>query len=268
MSDFCFIVPSYCNTPEHTAQLRSCLTSIREYHDNPIYVIDDHSEQNLRQVSYEFDDVFIIKSQVKGAGDMVTYFNYKVLDYTRAVIMQDSMNLQTALEGLDQIGTINHLWYFTNHRLHWSHIKEPQTEYNIANNIKVHDDLMMHCIERDIKEESFKEWAKFMYPQKNRWSGNIGCQSIIHKDFANFLNSATGIVDLMVTYNDNRLRRVAESLFPLACQFCLNLQASELAYDGLYYDGVNEQNGKRGNIICQNKYFSKISLNRRPIHTK
>jgi len=100
MSDFCFVLPSYCNTSEHTAQLRSCLTSIREYHDNPIYVIDDHSEQNLRQVSYEFDDVVIIKSQVKGAGDMVTYFNYKVLDYTRAVIMQDSMNLQTALENL------------------------------------------------------------------------------------------------------------------------------------------------------------------------
>lgn len=275
MSDFCFIIPSYCKTQQHLQQLRKCLSSIRRFHSNPIVINDDFSDIQIEHHLQDFRNVEVVTSFTRGGGDMTTYHQWRWMlehyegpRWNHAVIMQDSMNLEAPLENVEDIGTLRHLWYFTNHRLHWSHIKEPQTEYNIANNIKVHDDLIMHCIERDVKDKSFKEWLLYMYPQKHLWSGNIGCQSIICRWFVNHLNDKTGIVDIMCKYNDNRLRRVAESLFPLAVQYCTGKQASELAYDGLYYDGINEQNGKRGNIICKNKYFSKISLNRRPIHTK
>jgi hypothetical protein len=96
------------------------------------------------------------------------------------------------------------------------------------------------------------------------------------------LNEKTGIVDFLKKMNNNRLRRVAESMFPLACQYVLGDQIVGQSYDGIYYDGVNTQPGKKRftakqigigdenqiEQVCKNKYFSKITLNRRPIHTK
>lgn len=276
MSDFCFIIPSYCKTQQHLQQLRKCLSSIRQHHDNYIIINDDFSDiQILEHHLQDFENIEVVTSWTRGGGDMTTYHQWRwMLDnyerdpmWTHAVIMQDSMNLEAPLENVEDIETIKHLWYFTNHRLHWSHIKEPQTEYNIANNIKVHDDMMIHCINRDVKNIPFKQWLLDIYPKKELWSGSIGCQSIISKDFVNHLNDRTGIVDIMYRYNDNRLRRVAESLFPLACQYCTGKQASEISYDGLYYNGKRPPNGNSGSIICKNKYFSKISFNRRPINT-
>lgn len=267
-SNFCFIIPSYCATVDHLIQLDSCLSKIRKYHNNTVYVIDDYSTVNITDCTNKYKNIITLKSQNKGAGDMVTYLNFLSLEYKNAVIFQDSMNLETALENVSTIDDVRHIWYFTNHRLHWSHIKEPQNEYNIANGIKFHDHLIIDCIKNTITKSDFQQWLLDIYHQKEKWSGNIGCQSIIDKEFLINLNERTGIVDTMALYDNNRLRRVAESLFPLACQYISGKQASDISYDGLYYDGVNPNNGKSGNIICKNKYFSKISFNRRPINTQ
>ena len=283
-NDFCFIIPSYCSSDLHGLQLKRCITSIRRWHNNKIFIIDDFSDLNVKDYISEFDDIEVITSQVKAGGDMVTYLNFKEIDgYKNAVIFQDSMTLEHELENVTDIDSVKHIWYFTNHRYHWHKIKEPDTEYNRKNNIKVHDDLMMDCIKKMITKEEFRQWAIDMYPQKNKWSGNIGCQSIIDKDFLLELNEKTGIIELMREFNNNRLRRVAESLFPLACQFILGDEVVENSYDGLYYDGVRGQRGKKhlkasqiglGNYnvmvhqVCKNKYFSKVTFNRRPIPTK
>ena len=281
---FCFIIPSYCKSDLHGLQLKRCIASIRKWHDNDIFLIDDYSDMDVRKYIAEFEDVTVIKSQVKAAGDMVTYLNFLDIDgFKNAVIFQDSMTLEHELENVTDINTVSHIWYFTNHRHHWHKIKEPDTPYNRENNIKVHDDLMMDCIKKMIVNEDFKQWVIEVYPQKNKWSGNIGCQSIIDKNFLIDLEDKTGIVSLMKQFNNNRLRRVAESLFPLACQYVVGDTIIEKGYDGMYYDGVKKQNGKRhinakhlglGNYnemvhqVCKNKYFSKITFNRRPIHTK
>jgi len=283
-SNFCFIIPSYCNSDLHGLQLKRCVASIRKWHDNPIFIIDDFSEMNIHNYLSEFKDIMVVKSQVKAAGDMVTYFNFLQIDgYKNAVIFQDSMTLEHELENVTDIDTVSHIWYFTNHRHHWHKIKEPDTEYNKQNNIRVHDDLMMDCINKMITNEKFREWAINIYPQKNKWSGNIGCQSIIDKEFLLKLEEETGIVSIMYKMNNNRFRRVAESLFPLACQYVIGDSIVEKGYDGIYYDGIKQQNGNirlmakqlgLGNYnevvhqVCKNKYFSKITFNRRPIPTK
>lgn len=282
--DFCFIIPSYCNSELHINQLKRCISSIRRYHDNKIFIIDDYSDLDLKLILKKIDNLEVLKSPVKSAGDMVTYSIFlRKKEFQKAVIFQDSMNLESKLVDIDNIHTIKPIWYFTNHRLHWSHIKEPQTEYNINHGIKVHDDLIIHCIDTMIKDEKFKIWVKNIYHQKNRWAGNIGCQSIVDYDFLVELNAKTGIVDLLTKMNDNRLRRVAESLFPLACQYVLGDGIVGISYDGIYYDGVKIQSGRKTftakdigigkeneivEQVCKNKYFSKITFNRRPINTK
>ena len=283
MDNFCFIIPSYCSSELHGLQLKRCVKSIRKWHDNKIFLIDDYSDFDVNSYISEFDNIEIIKSQVKAGGDMITYLNFSQTDgFKNAVIFQDSMTLEHELENVTDINTVEHIWYFTNHRLHWHKIKEPDTEYNRENNIKVHDDLMMDCINKMIDKKEFREWAINIYPQKERWSGNIGCQSIIDKNFLNELDEKTGIINILSKMNNNRLRRVAESLYPLACQFVVGDSIVETSYDGIYYDGINTQPGKTrintnsvglGNNgivdqVCKNKYFSKITFNRRPINTK
>jgi len=282
-NNFCFIIPSYCSSELHGLQLKRCIKSIREHHDNKIFLIDDYSDYDINLYISEFDNIEIIESQVKAGGDMVTYLNFSQIDgFKNAVIIQDSMTLEHALENITYIDTIKHIWYFTNHRLHWHKIKEADTEYNRKNNIKVHDDLMMDCIKKMIDKEEFREWAINIYPKKEKWSGSIGCQSVIDKNFLTELDEKTGIIDILSKMNDNRLRRVAESLFPLACQFIVGDSIVETSYDGIYYDGVHKQPGNKhintntiglgdnGTVwqVCKNKYFSKVTFNRRPVPTK
>lgn len=280
MNNFCFIIPSYCETDLHGLQLRRCISSIRRWHDNLIVIIDDFSSVDVKEYTSNFQNIKILKSQIKGAGDMVTYLNFKNIEgFKNAVIFQDSMTLENPLDGVNDIDQVSPIWYFTNHRHHWSIIPEPETEYNLANGIKFHDDLMMDCIRKMILKEDFREWAIEIYHSKEKWSGNIGCQSIIDRDFLSHLDEKTGIIDLMTRMNNNRLRRVAESLFPLACQFVIGDSIVNKGYDGLYYDGINPQRGfatfKACDLglgeyqdmvqqVCKNKYFSKVTFNRRP----
>lgn len=276
--NFGFIIPSYCSNEIHLFQLKRCINSIRKFHNGiKIIIIDDYSEINLSKNLSEYDNILILLSTIKSAGDMSTYKIF--LDnpiFQKAVIMQDSMTLEKELD-IEKIDTISYLWYFTNHRLHWHIIEEPQNEYNIKKGIKVHDDAIIDIINNYILNIKFKEFAQKIYFDKNKWSGCFGCLSIIDYDFLKVLDEKTGIINLLLNFNNNRLRRVAESIFALAVKYVLGDEIFEKAYDGLYYDGINEPNGRITlnakslglpinnivNQVCKNTYFSKISFDRR-----
>lgn len=278
MEDFGFIIPSYCDSDLHLLQLERCIGSIRKYHDNTIIIIDDYSKSDIESVVNKFRGVKIIKSTVKGGGDMSTYDVFRDHKFfQKAIIIQDSMTVEKKFDNIDSIDKISYIWYFTNHRLHWSHIKEPQNEYNIKNNIKVHDDLVLDCIDKLIKLDGFKQFAKDIYHNKNKWSGCFGCLTIIDYDFMLEFDNKTGIIEILKNFNNNRLRRASESIFALACLYVLDDDVFEKAYDGLYYDGVNPQNNIKnlkaselgiGNDsisvyqVCKNDYISKVSFNR------
>lgn len=274
-----FIIPSYCDSDLHLAQLNRCIHSIRRFHPNEtILVINDYSKVDISSITNQYNNIQIIDSPCKGAGDMVTYMVYRDHPlFKKAVIIQDSMALEKKIDRLETIDTIQYLWYFTNHRLHWSIIEEPQNEYNISHNIKNHDDLVLHCIDTLVQKEDFKKFAKDLYHEKDKWSGCFGCLSIVNYSFLEELNNKTGIIEILSQMNNNRLRRAAESIFALACLFVLGDEVFEKAYDGMYYNGMSEPRNKRivsaleiglGNFnvaidqCCKNDYFSKISFNR------
>jgi hypothetical protein len=217
-------------------------------------------------------------SLVKSAGDMSTYKIFLSNPiFKKAVIIQDSMTLERELHNIEEVKNMKYLWYFTNHRLHWHIIEEPQNEYNIKRGIKFHDDAVMDVINNYIVNEQFKEFSKSNYYDKNNWSGCFGCLSVIDYDFLRLFDEKTGIANLLLNFNNNRLRRVSESIFALAGKFVLGDEVFEKAYDGLYYNGLNEPNnrmflnsGSLGfpdsiilNQVCKNTYFSKISFDRR-----
>jgi hypothetical protein len=283
MDSFGFIIPSYCSSEIHLLQLKRCLDSIKKFHpEKQVIVIDDYSDVNLSENLKAYENVKIIISPIKSAGDMVTYKVFKDNPlFKKAIIIQDSMVLEKPLVEIENIKSISYIWYFTNHRLHWHKIKEPQTEYNKANGIRVHDDAVIDTINRFVTKEDFKKYALDMFMKKDKWSGCFGCLSIVDYDFIDVLNGKTGIVDLLTKMNDNRLRRVAESLFAISCLYVLGEEVFEKAYDGLYYDGIKparntckirgNELGFPNNIIinqvCKNDYISKVSFDRRPIKT-
>ncbi len=278
--DYGFIIPSYCSTDIHLFQLKRCIDAIRNFHnDKKIIVIDDHSEINLSDSLSEYENLSVIMSPIKSAGDMCTYKIFLENPiFQKAVIIQDSMMIEKRLENIDKIDSMNYLWYFTNHRVHWHIIEEPQNEYNLTHGIRVHDDAVIDVIKNQIVNKDFRDFALDNYFNKHTWSGCFGCLTIIDYDFLKIFDEKTGIIDLLLNFNNNRLRRVAESIFALAGKYVLGDSVFEKAYDGLYFDGNNEPRnrmllnasslGFSNDIIvdqfCKNDYFSKISFNRRP----
>ncbi len=170
------------------------------------------------------------------------------------------MILEKYLDGVYQIKDVKFLWHFTNHRIHWDVIKEPDSEYNKSHNIITHTHLINHLIKRDFDSSLIKD--------KNMWVGCFGIMCIITKDCITLLNNKYNFINKFNNYTSNRDRRAAESIFPLLCYNCFNYDFHN-SYDGLYYDGinVNKYNGIDTNFdglkyIARLNYFSKISFDR------
>ena len=169
---------------------------------------------------------------------LLKYFKQKHY-FDTAILFQDSMRSVKPFD-VSHIQDIQYLWHFNNHRVHWHIIKEPETEYNRTHNIITHDDLIHHMIQ-SLPESGFKEYCKTIYPQKHLWSGTIGCCCIITYDFLLKLDAKTDIIAFESKMITNRLRRVIESLFSLACEYAKGEHITS-SFDGLYYDGFTGNN--------------------------
>lgn len=253
-----FIIPSYIASEKHLDILREGIRKIRLYHDYPIVIINDHSPIDISALSRDFNNVTIELSLMKARGEMNPYLHYYVNKYfDTAIIIHDSMHLKKKLENIDKITDFKFIRYFTNHRLHWAFIPEPQTDYNKRFAIKNHDDLVFRLIEKiKDKNKSFYDFCKGIYYKKDEWIGCFGIQSIMSWNFLNELQAKTNVLDLMEFMKDRRDRMAMESIFALACLYVKdsNLEYLMDAYDGIYYDGIMVA----GRLTTQN--FEKISL--------
>lgn len=275
--DFGFIIPTCIRNNIHFNQLKRCINSIRNFYENiKIILIDDSNIEYTKQIKefFKYDDnIFIKESLLKGSADQQIF---KVLLETelfeKAIFIQDSMILNKKLEGIDEIN-LQFIWHFTNHRVHWDIIKEPNTEYNINNNIITHSDLIRHNVLRDYKDnKKFQNYVIHKLKNKNEWCGSIGSCCILDKQRLNILNSNVNFIDKFVNYTSNRNRRVNESIFPLICHFSFPENNFEKSFDGIYYDGyshggnskmVNKNTGFDNLKWCSvHKFFSKVSFNR------
>lgn len=253
---FGFIIASCIREKIHLVSLNECIKSIRTFHSNNIIVIMDFTNNKELEniaISDNPDVIFELHTEHVPA-DMLFFHYFKANKYfDKAILLQDSMRLNMEMN-VDDIHDIKYLWYFTNHRVHWSIIKEPVTEFNVKNNIISHDDLNMYII-NNMQDNTFKEYCLTTYYHKNEWCGCFGTCCIITHDFINKLDDKTGIIHIQKQMHDNRLRRSIESIFSLAVQFVTGRNMED-AYDGLYYDGTNG-NHLHGNVIHK-KSFNRI----------
>ena len=157
-TNICFFIATCLKNQLHVNQLIRCLTSIKLYHnDSTIYLINDSDDSfdNFSNIQSMFSNIIVLKTLKKGSADQQVFkfiMNIQNNKFTHFFIMQDSMILNNELKNIDTIKNVKFLWHFTNHILHWDIINEPNTEYNIQNNIKSHTDLIRHHLKNIIQK--------------------------------------------------------------------------------------------------------------------
>jgi hypothetical protein len=253
---FGFIVACCLREESHMISLQECLYSVQSFHPNEKYVVivDFTSKKEfVERVIEQFRNVIFECDTLPIPADMQLLKYYKEKKYfDTAILLQDSMRVKQSFN-IEHINDIKYLWHFNNHRIHWSVITEPPTDYNKKHNIHTHDDLIHHIID-SIPIITFSEYCKETYDKKELWSGCFGALCIITSTFLEELDDKTHIIELQLTMTTNRLRRAIETLFALACNYTLNTYITD-SYDGLYYDGI------RGNNM-NGTYIRKISFDR------
>jgi len=249
---FGFIIAGCVRTKDHQKSLNKCLDNLRIFHPNQkrVVIVDFTSDKLLiGQSVNDYPEVIFELDTPEIPADMLLLKYFKQKHYfDKAILLQDSMQVIKEFD-VSSVKNIKYIWHFNNHRVHWSTIKEPSSDYNVKNGIVSHDDLVVHCIETKITSPNFKSYCKDIYHQKMMWSGCFGCCCIISYDFLLDLDSKTNIIEFESQMTTNRLRRVIESIFPLACQYTLGQSIFD-SYDGLYYDGV-DGHGMTGNYIIK-----------------
>jgi len=255
---FGFIIATCLRESRHLNVLYRCLESLFKYHPNQKkVVIIDYSSKNelVNQVMSIYSDVIFERSTENIAADMLMKQFFKDKKYfDTAILLHDGMKIKKEMV-VDKIEDVKYIWHFTNHRIYWSTITEPETDFNRLHNIVTHDDLLIYLINNNIRKEDFKNYCKYIYYQKDKWCGAFGGLCIIRHDFLLKLDQLTGIIDFEKEMSTNRLRRAAESIVGLACQYVTGRNMED-AYDGLFHDGYRGNN-YQGNII------SKISFDRK-----
>jgi hypothetical protein len=254
---FGFIVPTCLRVEDHAKSLTECIQSIQTHNPGTkiVVIVDFSSSISLVEPCIKkFPTVVFEQSHYLVPADMLTFwFFLKNKYFDRACIIQDSMRVKKSIHPNSSFD-IQYLWHFTNHRIQWHTIEEPQTEYNIEHKIKVHDDLNRHVIGSFIANNGFRLYCEKNYFNKHTWSGCFGCCCFITYSFLEKMEAMTNITDIMMNMNSNRLRRSIESIFSLACQYTLGKEIHD-SFDGLYFDGFKGNN-------MESDHIKKISFNR------
>ena len=244
---FTFIIPTRIDSHYQCSYLAIAIRQIQQFHpNNKIVLINDNSTIDIvsylnHELTVNMNNITIKMCKYPGSAELIPYHDFlsnRYSDY--AIILQDSFHLKQSLNLENITNDITFLWYATNHRLEWSKIQEPMTEYNIDNDIHVHDDLIVDFVNTHahILIPKFLSYFNRIYHKKDRWIVCFGIMSIISHDFLTELHEKTGILNLVSQIQNKRHRMVMESVFSIACQYVLECSCSEIPiYDGLYYDG-------------------------------
>lgn len=258
MNRFGFLIAACLRNEDHSSALTESIESIQQFYPElPIVVICDFTSDPMILLKFivKFPTVRFETDTPKVPADMLLLYFFKKNHYfEKGILIQDSMKVISRVE-LENTTALEYLWHFTNHRVHWHIIDEPQTEYNRLHNIKTHDDLIEHCIETLITKPEYQKYCREIYRKKELWSGCFGCLCILDYDMLCKLDEKCGIIELMSHMKDNRLRRAIESLFSLACQFVLEKEI-HTSFDGLYYNGTDYHNEFKGKMI-EKKSFNR-----------
>jgi hypothetical protein len=270
MDEWGFIIAACLTTEDHFEYFTRCIESVHRLHPEQKIVVILSCASNpvySKRAVYAFENIVHFETETGSipADFQVYQFLKRNRYFNKAVIMQDSMQLLKQIDDIvANVKDIQFLWYFTNHRVDWHTIIEPDTAFNRNHKIVTHDDLNLYIINNVAENAAFREYCNGIYNRKSEWCGCFGSCSIITLDFLEKMDSLTNIIDIQTKaaysvdpdgpMSTNRIRRSLESIFSLACQYTTRRPMEGTAIDGLYYDGISYHNNMSGLYIAKKTF--------------
>jgi CDP-6-deoxy-D-xylo-4-hexulose-3-dehydrase len=206
LPELAFIFPRHVRNPDHKDIWKECLKCIRtHYKTEPIIIIDDNSDPNLIEDLHENDkwvmnNVEIIQSEFKGAGELLPYYYYYIKRPSKkAIFINDSMFIQKPFDKdiINNLENINFLWDFD------PHIQPFFTKYEQSFN-------MYHLIQTKLLME-FKEGDKLVeYYESYQWRGCFASTVIINIDYLDHLQNTYNFLKIINIINNRDLRQILE----------------------------------------------------------
>lgn len=223
-----FIFPRHVRNPDHKDIWKECVKCIRTYYKTePILIIDDNSDQNLIEDFNENDkwimnNVEVIQSEFKGAGELLPYYYYYIKRLSKkAIFINDSMFIQKPFDKdiINNLENIQFLWDFD------PHIQPFFTKYEQSFH-------MYGLIQTKLLME-FKEGNKLVeYFNAFQWRGCFASTVIINIDYLDHLQNTYNFLKIINIINNRDLRQILERTIAILSSY--DLQKKNIINQSLF----------------------------------
>jgi hypothetical protein len=196
-----FIIIRHVNNKITDYYWKECYTCIRKFYDNPILIIDDSSKKEfLNENIFLKNCTVIYDTEHKGAAELLPYYYfYKVKPFDTAVIIHDSVFIQSKIDfNLSEDENIRFFWTF-NHCFN----------NEIFNWIQELTSSVVHST----------DLINF-YQNTDKWNGAFGVMSVIKWSFIEKIEKKHLIFNkLLPQVVSRKTRHALERLFGLIAYF-------------------------------------------------
>ena len=207
---FGFIITRHVNSELTNQYWNECIRCIRKYYPfitTKIVVIDDNSDQKFVSANCEYRNVEYVQSEFPGRGELLPYYYfYKNHYFDKAVIIHDSVFIQTKINFNKIHLPVLPLWHFENEK------KE-----NLHNSLRI-----VRVLKNNYKiQEMLQDKTKYEILSFNNqnWNGCFGVQCMIHHSFLCSIQDKYGLFNMLATIQSRPdrccLERIMGVLFAL-----------------------------------------------------
>ena len=212
MLDLVFILTRCVRKPEHNRLYKECYNCIRKHYNNPIYIIDDNSDQNMLD-SFDMSGVEIINSEFPGSGELLPYYYmYHRNLGKKAIILQDSMFIQDKIDV--DIDDYKFLWLF----------KSRDCIETVKDKIL---EVMYLLPEYDDMYDLFFD---------HKWSACFGSCMVITLDFLSELQGKTGLLNIIGEVKTRQDRCMLERLLGICVYYVKNKDSKDISILGSIFE--------------------------------
>lgn len=189
-----FVIVRHVNCKETNAYWQEAYTCIRKWWDNPILIVDDHSNPEFLRVDFELVNCQVVQSEYPKVAELLGYYYFhKLRPFDTAVVIHDSVFIKQKVD-FEAITVCAFLWSFT-HNWDLDHLA-----LNLISKLNQADE------------------AATMYRNKTAWTGCFGVMSVIAWDFLDRVNTKYALfASLIPAIKDREDRMQLERVFAAVC---------------------------------------------------
>jgi len=199
MEELVFILTRHISEKYHNDLWKLCVINIRKvYKEDPIIIIDDFSNEEYVDIfnNEEFmKNVSIIKTEFKGAGELLPYYYLHKNKYAKkAIIIHDSMFVKKKFDEdlINNLEDFRFLWYFEKYR-------------NIDGDKHYNDNILFYSLLNNGEE-------LYNYYYSYDWLGCFGCSTVINLNFLETIQEKYNIFNIITYVNTRAKREILERL--------------------------------------------------------